>query len=82
MTTSTIHTQPAPQPTRRTRSAGCTEVDTEQIEREAIAAAQAGESLVESCPYPFTSEAGLHFAAVWYLHTTPQASVNRRPIAI
>ena len=82
MTTSTDPTTQAPQPTRRTRSAGCTEVDTEQIERESIAAAQAGESLVESCPYPFTSEAGLHFAAVWYLRTTPQASVHRRPIAI
>lgn len=55
--------------TRRTRSAGnCTEVDTDRIEREAIAAAQAGESLVNSCPYPFTSKAGLHFSAVWYLH--------------
>lgn len=77
-------TTQAPQPTRRTRSAGSNqpEVETEHIEQLAIAAAQAGESLVESCPYPFTSEAGLHFAAVWYLHTTPQASVNRRPIAI
>lgn len=61
---------PVPQPLRRTRSAGghMPEVDTEIIEQKAIEAAQAGQSLIHSCPYPFGTEAGLHFRAVWHLH--------------
>lgn len=37
----------------------------ETIEREAKAAAQQGLSLNDACPYPFGSEAGQHFRAVY-----------------
>lgn len=33
------------------------------IEQQARAAAQAGESLDHACPYPFDSDAGMHFKA-------------------
>lgn len=46
------------------------------IEKQATEAAQAGQSLNDACPYPFTSEAGMHFKAVYLLAlpkaTTPQ----------
>lgn len=35
------------------------------IEHEAQEAARRGLSLVDSCPYPFGSEAGQHFKAAW-----------------
>ncbi len=42
------------------------------IERQATEAAQQGKSLNDSCPYPFASEAGIHFKAV-YLLALPKA---------
>jgi hypothetical protein len=37
------------------------------IEKQATEAAQQGKSLNDSCPYPFSSEAGVHFKAVYLL---------------
>lgn len=37
------------------------------IAAQATAAAQAGQSLNHACPYPFDSEAGVHFKAVYLL---------------
>lgn len=37
------------------------------IERQAQDAARAGRSLNDACPYPFASEAGVHFKAVYLL---------------
>ena len=37
------------------------------IEHQATEAALAGQSLADACPYPFDSEAGLHFKAVYLL---------------
>lgn len=37
------------------------------IEQQAREAAAAGLSLNEACPYPFNSDAGRHFAAVYLL---------------
>lgn len=48
-------------------------VSKETIEREARAAAQAGKSLNDACPYPFHSPAGMHFSAVYLVATTAQA---------
>lgn len=39
----------------------------EQIERDARAAALRGIPLRDACPYPFSSEAGKHFVAVYAL---------------
>lgn len=38
-----------------------------EIEQQARAAAAAGLTLNEACPYPFESDAGRHFAAVYLL---------------
>lgn len=43
------------------------------IEKQATKAAHAGQSLNDACPYPFTSEAGMHFKAV-YLLALPKAT--------
>lgn len=54
-----------------------------RIEAEAMAAAQAGQSLLEACPHPWGTKAADHFRAVWFLHTTPAtASINPRPEVI
>lgn len=45
------------------------------IEKRATEAAQQGKSLNDSCPYPFASEAGMHFKAV-YLLALPKAQVT------
>lgn len=45
------------------------------IEKRATEAAQQGKSLNDSCPYPFASEAGMHFKAV-YLLTLPKAQAQ------
>lgn len=45
------------------------------IERQATEAAQQGKSLNDSCPYPFASEAGMHFKAV-YLLALPKAQAT------
>lgn len=37
------------------------------IEKQATEAAGKGQSLNDSCPYPFASEAGMHFKAVYLL---------------
>lgn len=37
------------------------------IERQATEAARKGQSLDDACPYPFASEAGVHFKAVYLL---------------
>lgn len=39
----------------------------ERIEREAKDAALAGTPLRDACPYPFSSDAGKHFIAVYLL---------------
>ena len=64
-----MHTS-AHTPTRRTysRGKGLPEVDGPLIEAEAKAAAAAGHSLNYACPYPFQTEAGQHFVAVYYLN--------------
>lgn len=56
--------------TRRTYSRGpaLPDVDGQQIEAEAITAARAGHSLNHACPYPYQTEAGQHFVAVYYLN--------------
>lgn len=45
------------------------------IEKRATEAAQQGKSLNDSCPYPFASEAGMHFKAV-YLLALPKAQAT------
>lgn len=37
------------------------------IERQAVEAARKGLSLDDACPYPFTTDAGMHFKAVYLL---------------
>lgn len=37
------------------------------IEHQATEAARKGQSLDDACPYPFASEAGMHFKAVYLL---------------
>jgi hypothetical protein len=44
------------------------------IEQQARDAAAAGQTLNDACPYPFTSPAGMHFAAVYAL------SLNHPPM--
>lgn len=64
--------------TRRTYSPGPGQPDVcgQAIAAEAMHAAQQGHSLARACPYPFTSEAGQHFVAVYYLnrHATPRTA--------
>ena len=43
------------------------------VEQEAADAARAGVSINDSCRYPFCSEAGVHFKAV-YLQALPKGS--------
>lgn len=77
-------TTPTP-PTLRYRSAGAHQpaVLTSSIEDQAKAAAQANKALYDACPYPFNSEAGQHFAAIWFLNTNPtEATVFARPPAV
>lgn len=53
------------------------------VETLAIAAAKANQALYEACPYPTDKPAGLHFAAIWFLHTSPtESSVYGRPPAV
>lgn len=47
-----------------------------RIEQEAQAAAREGLTLAEACPYPFDTEEGRHFTAV-YLLQRPAASATR-----
>lgn len=72
-----VHT--SAQATRRTYSPGYgrPDIDGQLIEAEAKAAAAEGHSLNRACPYPFHTEAGHHFVAVYYLnrrstHSTAQ----------
>lgn len=46
-------------------------VNKQTIERQAVEAAHQGQSINDACPYPFCSDAGLHFKAV-YLLALPQ----------
>ncbi len=50
------------------------------IEKRATEAAQQGKSLNDSCPYPFASEAGIHFKAV-YLLALPKVQTTREDAA-
>lgn len=50
------------------------------IERQATEAAHKGQSLNDACPYPFCSEAGMHFKAV-YLLALPQGETTEDPAA-
>ena len=72
-------------PTLRYRCAGAHQpaVLTSLIEQQAKDAAKANQALYDACPYPFGSEAGQHFSAVWFLHTSPtEATVFARPPAV
>lgn len=52
------------------------------IEKRATEAAQQGKSLNDSCPYPFASEAGMHFKAVYLLALpTTQVTTQREGAA-
>ena len=42
-------------------------VNKQTIERQATDAAHKGQSINDACPYPFCSDAGLHFKAVYLL---------------
>ncbi|QHI99338.1 hypothetical protein GT347_15955 [Xylophilus rhododendri] len=44
------------------------QADRIRIENLAAAAAKAGKSIDESCPYPLATEEGQHFTAVYLLH--------------
>lgn len=46
------------------------------IERQATEAARSGQSLDDACPYPFASEAGVHFKAVYLLALPKGAAQN------
>lgn len=46
------------------------------IEREATQAAQKGLSINEACPYPFDSEAGKHWLAIYALAKPAPAPVD------
>lgn len=46
------------------------------IEREALEAAQKGQTMVEACPYPFTSDEGRHFAAHFALAAPRTTAVD------
>lgn len=71
------------EPITRTKCAGAHRpaVPRETIEREAITAAQAGQTLCDACPYPFHTEAGQHFTAVWFVHSAQGTPINSRPAA-
>ncbi len=58
---------------------GAPEVDAAHIEALAIAAAQEGKPLADACPYPFNTQAGEHFTAVWFVHSAPSATIHARP---
>lgn len=52
------------------------------IEKRATEAAQQGKSLNDSCPYPFASEAGMHFKAVYLLALPkPHPATTKEPEA-
>lgn len=52
------------------------------IEKQATEAAHAGQSLNDACPYPFTSEAGMHFKAVYLLALPkPHPATTKEPKA-
>ena len=48
------------------------------IEKQATEAAGKGQSINDACPYPFASEAGMHFKAV-YLLALPKEPCGDRP---
>ena len=50
-------------------------VNKSTVEKEATEAAQQGTSMNDSCRYPFASEAGIHFKAV-YLLALPKAKAT------
>jgi len=51
------------------------------IEALAIAAAREGKPLADAYPYPFKTQAGEHFTAVWFVHSAPTATLHARPSA-
>lgn len=57
---------------------GHKQVDKATVEAEAREAAQNGTAMTDACPYPFSSEAGVHFKAV-YLLALPKGSCGDRP---
>lgn len=54
-------------------------VSKHHIEQQAREAAQQGQSLNDACPYPFTTEAGQHFTAVFLV--AQRAALPARPSA-
>lgn len=56
-------------------------IDRDLIDTEAKAAALAGKSLCDACPYPFHTQAGQHFTAVWFVHSQRDTPINSRPPA-
>ena len=48
------------------------------VEAEAREAAQNGTAMADACPYPFSSEAGVHFKAVYLLALPQDASQKHK----
>lgn len=55
-------------------------INKQTIERQATEAAHKGQSLNDACPYPFHSDAGMHFKAV-YLLALPQGETTENAAA-
>lgn len=73
---------PAPYPVKCYSAGMGPPVPATRIEREAEAAARQGIPLTDCCPYPFTEPAGLHFAAVWLVHSPHDTPIYPRPQVI
>ena len=56
------------------------QADRKRIDRIAPAAAKAGTSIKDSCPYPLNSAEGQHFTAVYLLHAPRFVAQPRRVI--
>ena len=57
---------------------GHTQVNKTTVEAEAREAAQNGTTMNDACPYPFSSEAGVHFKAVYLLALPQDASQKHK----
>ena len=57
---------------------GHKQVDKTTVEAEAREAAQNGTAMADACRYPFSSEAGVHFKAVYLLALPQDASQKHK----
>ena len=57
---------------------GHKQVNKATVEAEAREAAQNGTTMNDACPYPFSSEAGVHFKAVYLLALPQDASQKHK----